>query len=227
MDDCDVAEEVGAVDDGLPRRGLITRSRLALAAIALVALWYLFNLVDVWIGATSDYDGIAPAAVVLGAAQYNGSPSAALAGRLDRAGELYLDDRVELVVVTGGGQEADITTEAKTGYDYLREDHWASPTSDLRLEVQGASTYESLAATEPGSCRPGGGRPRWSLVTDRYPRSAGRSARSPSEVGLECRVVSLDPLRPGSACERLMQESAAVSIGRILGFRPVDAYLGV
>ena len=208
-----------AADGGLPGRGLITRSRLALAAVALVALWYLFNLVDVWIGATSDYQGTAPAAVVLGAAQYNGSPSAALAGRLDRAGELYLDDRVQLVVVTGGGQEADITTEAKTGYDYLRQTT-GMPDEDLRLEVDGTSTYESLAAV--ARFLSAEGVDRVIVVTDPY--HARRSQLVAGEVGLDAEVVSTDS---GIRVDRLLREAAATSVGRVLGFRRVDAYLDV
>ena len=66
--------------------------------------------------------------------------------RLDQAAALYEAGQVNLVVVTGGRQPADVTTEAKTGYEYLRE-RLDIPDDQLRLEVQGASTWESLAAT--------------------------------------------------------------------------------
>lgn len=220
MDDSDVAVGDRAADDADRSGGhVITRSRIVLGVAALVVVWYLFNLVDVWIGSRADYEGSAPAAVVLGAAQYNGSPSAALQGRLDRAADLYLDERVELVVVTGGGQEADITTEAKTGYDYLRQNAGLSD-EDLRLEVDGTSTYQSLAAVA-----------RFLadeeideviLVTDPY--HARRSQLIADEVGLDAEVVSTDV---DFGFDRLFRESVATSIGRLLGFRRVDAYIDV
>lgn len=174
------------------------------------------NFLDVWWASTRDYDGTASAAVVLGAAQYNGEPSAALRGRLDEAAGLYTDDRVQLVVVTGGGQADDITTEAKTGYDYLR-DTAAIPDGDLRLEVDGTSTYQSLAAVS-----------RFLsdenitdviLVTDPY--HAKRSTLIAEEVGLTANVSSTES---STSFGRLLRETAATSVGRLIGFRRIDAY---
>ena len=54
------------------------------------------------------------------------------------------------VVVTGGNQEGDVTTEAKAGYDYLRLTQ-GIPDEALLLEVDGTSTYESLRATARSS----------------------------------------------------------------------------
>ena len=125
---------------------MLPPKRIALIALGLVVLYFAVTFVDVWLASGRPYDGSASAAVVLGAAQYNGEPSAALKGRLDEAAELYRSDRVGLIVVTGGKQEADVTTEAKTGYDYLRETAGV-PDEDLLLEVDGSSTYQSLAAT--------------------------------------------------------------------------------
>ena len=138
---------VDSIDLGSgPRReeGVSTR-RLLRLAVGFLALYLVFSIGDVAWMSTRRTDASAPAAVVLGAAQYNGEPSAVLRARLDAAAELWADGRVDLVVVTGGGQEADVTTEAKSGYNYLRETHGLSD-EELRLEVQGSSTYESLAA---------------------------------------------------------------------------------
>lgn len=218
MDDSDAAAGDRATDEvDLSGGPMITRSRVIVGVLALAGFWYLFNLIDVWVGSVSDYEGDATAAVVLGAAQYNGSPSAALQGRLDTAAELYRDDRVELLVVTGGGQEADITTEAKTGYDYLRVEA-SVPDEDLRLEVDGTSTYQSLAAV--ARFLSAEGIDRVILVTDPY--HARRSQLIANEVGLDAEVVSTDA---GVGFDRLIQESIATSIGRIVGFRRVDAYI--
>ncbi len=198
-------------------RPLIPTGKIARIAAALVVLYVVANFVDVWFASRSDYDGDATAAIVLGAAQYNGEPSVALRGRLDTAAGLYLDDRVELVVVTGGGQPDDVTTEAKTGYDYLR-DTAAIPDENLRLEVQGASTYQSLAAAA-----------RFLaaeeiddviLVTDPY--HAKRSQLIAEEVGLSAEV---SPTDSSTSIGRLLRETGATAVGRLIGFRRIDAYV--
>ncbi|MGH1492414.1 MAG: YdcF family protein [Acidimicrobiales bacterium] len=216
-------EANGPATDGKPAivfdddEDSIPMKRIAIIAAALVVAYFLVTFVDVWIASNSDYDGTATAAVVLGAAQYNGEPSEALQGRLDKAAALYLDDRVQLVVVTGGGQAEDITTEAKTGYDYLR-DTASIPDEDLRLEVDGNSTYMSLAAAS-----------RFLadenisdviLVTDPY--HAKRSQLIAEEVDL---MASVSPTDSSTSIARLVRETGAVAVGRIIGFRRLDAYV--
>ncbi|MEZ5412648.1 MAG: YdcF family protein [Acidimicrobiales bacterium] len=186
--------------------------------VAVVVLYLVGTFLDVWLTSRSRYrpvdGGAGRAAIVLGAAQYNGAPSPVLRARLDQALELWRDDQVELVVVTGGRQPADVTTEAKTGYDYLREA--GVPDEQLRLEVQGGSTYESLAATARFLRREEVD--RVVLVTDRY--HARRSILVAREVGLEPVVDLTDP--PASL-RRLVQETGAVAAGRLLSFRRLQA----
>ncbi len=182
--------------------------------LGLVALYLLTTFVDVWLASRQNYDGSADAVVVLGAAQYNGTPSPVLRARLDHAAELYVAGRVDLVVVTGGNQEGDVTTEAKAGYDYLRLTQ-GIPDEALLLEVDGTSTYESLRATarflEDRAVN------RVILVTDPY--HARRSLLIAEEVGLEAEV---SPTTSGASFERLAKETLAVAAGRIVGFRRLD-----
>ena len=192
----------------------------------IVLLYGASSFIDVWLASRSEYEPIdvvgprdeaAPmqrAAIVLGAAQYNGEPSPVLRARLDEAAGLYEAGQVDLVVVTGGGQEADITTEAKTGYDYLRETT-GIPDTRLRLEVHGASTYESLAASARFLSREGVA--DVVLVTDRF--HARRAQLIAEEVGLKPEVA-LTPQPP--SFQRLVQEAGAVSVGRIISFRRLD-----
>lgn len=198
---------------------LVSMRRIAAIACLLVVGYLLVTLVDVWIASRGTYEGDAQAAVVLGAAQYNGEPSPALRGRLDRAAELYEAGRVPLVVVTGGGQDADITTEAKTGYDYLRSTAGISD-EDLRLEVDGTSTYESLAATARFLAAEE--IDRVIIVTDPY--HARRSLLIADEVGLDAVVVPTDA---GVSIGRLLRETAGTAVGRLVGFRRSDAYIDV
>jgi vancomycin permeability regulator SanA len=174
------------------------------------------TFVDIWFATRRSADGDASAALVLGAAQYNGTPSPVLVRRLDEAAALYESDRVQLIVVTGGQQEGDVTTEAKAGYDYLRQQ--GIPDGDLRLEVQGDSTYTSMAAAA-----------RFLrneeiddviLVTDAY--HTRRVELIAGEVGLSAEVSAV-----GDAdFDEMARETVAVSVGRVVGFRRLDRLRG-
>jgi vancomycin permeability regulator SanA len=186
-----------------------------------VVLYYLVTLAQVlaasravYVSAPAETGDVERAAIVLGAAQYNGQPSPVLRARLDEAARLYQQGDVSLIVVTGGGQAADVTTEAKTGYDYLRESS-GIPDRSLRLEVQGGSTYESLAAT--ARFLRDEGVSDVVLVTDRY--HAKRSSLIAEEVGLSP-AVSLTPQAP--SIQRLAQEAGAVAVGRLISFRRLE-----
>lgn len=186
--------------------------------VVLLALLYFFTtMLDVWLAARQEFEGTAEAAVVLGAAQYNGEPSPALAGRLDLGPELYFDGVVDIVVVTGGNQEGDFTTEAKAGYDYLR----ATGILDqhLLLEVDGTSTYESLKAASRFLASRGIN--DIAVVTDPY--HARRAQLVASEVGFEATAAPTDA---SIGARRLVDETVAVCLGRVIGFRRLDALLG-
>lgn len=186
-----------------------------LILLLLVLVLYLFaNFMDVWVASKAELDNPAPAAIVLGAAQYNGEPSPVLRARLDRALELYKESQVDLVVVTGGGKVGDVTTEAKTGYDYLRAA--GIPDSALLLEVQGVSTYESVGAA--ARILRNRDITRAILVTDSY--HSRRAQLVAEEFGMEAEVALVGTPSLG----RLFRESVAVSIGRITSFRRLEWY---
>jgi uncharacterized SAM-binding protein YcdF (DUF218 family) len=88
--------------------------------------------------------GTADAIAVLGAAQYDGWPSPVFRARLDHAISLWRDGRAPLLVMTGGGQEGDRTTEAATARAYAIAQ--GVPAEAILVEDQGRSTQESLEA---------------------------------------------------------------------------------
>ena len=191
--------------------------RRLLGLVVVLGLGYVsLTFVQVWWASRVDPDAPvdATAAVVLGAAQYNGVPSPVLQGRLDHAAVLYLDDDVDIIVVTGGGQEADITTEAKAAYDYLRLNVGISD-ERLRLEVDGTSTFEQLAAT--ARFLESEGITDVVLVTDPY--HARRAKLVAEEVGLEATV---SVTTAGAPIRRLVRETAAVAVGQIISFRRLE-----
>lgn len=206
----DAASAAAAGRSG-PRKG---RGFWLLTAFALVVSYFFANFVDVWLASRRSYDGTASAAIVLGAAQYNGEPSPALRGRLDRAAELYLNDAVEFVVVTGGGRPGDATTEAKASYDYLRSVA-GLPDERLFLEVDGTSTYDELAASARFLTRDG----LTDVIVVSDPYHVRRAELIAEEVGLTAEVKPTDSAAPVG---RLVRESIAVSLGRAISFRRLE-----
>jgi uncharacterized SAM-binding protein YcdF (DUF218 family) len=205
------------VEPGAGRPGRRRRRRLVVRVLGAL---FLFGVV--YVGVTfvlvyraSRHDGAreADAILVLGAAQYNGQPSPVLQDRLDHALTLYEQGLADHIVVTGGRQEGDVFTEATTGYNYLRAR--GVPDEALLKEVGGKNTYESLAAS--ARFLRVRGFTDIVLVTDGY--HALRVREIAEDLGLRA-AVSPTETRLGRAAElrQLLRETAAVSVGRIIGW---------
>lgn len=190
--------------------------RVFLALFALGFAYVAFNFFSVWNASRGNFAGEAEAAVILGAAQYNGEPSPVLASRLATGGDLWLDDRVEIVVVTGGGQEGDITTEAKTGFDFLSAGRWTIPGDQLLLEVDGTTTFESLSSAALIL----GNRDLGDIIVVTDPFHGKRSELIAEELGLNAEIVVTE--NGDASIGRLFRESLLVSAGRIVSFRRLD-----
>jgi vancomycin permeability regulator SanA len=80
--------------------------------------------------------------IVLGAAQYGGTPSPVFRGRLDHAVLLYRQGRADSVMVVGSKSPGDTTTEAEAGRDYLVSQ--GVPAGSVLVEPVGRTTYDSL-----------------------------------------------------------------------------------
>jgi uncharacterized SAM-binding protein YcdF (DUF218 family) len=124
-------------------RALVERIVQVVAGAAVGAV-LLFGYMAVRIGAQGERDEQQPAdaIVVLGAAQFNGTPSGVFEARLEHAVALYKAGVAPYLVVTGGKLPADRTTEAATARI------WAIahgvPESAILGENQGRNTLESL-----------------------------------------------------------------------------------
>jgi uncharacterized SAM-binding protein YcdF (DUF218 family) len=110
----------------------------ALGAGALTA----YTTFRIWQVGHQDGRRSVDAIVVLGAAQYNGRPSGALAARLDHAIELYKEGEAPFLITTGGNLPGDLTTEAETGRRYAIAR--GVPESAILMENTGSSTLESI-----------------------------------------------------------------------------------
>jgi len=192
------------------------RRRWLLAPIALVVLVVAYvggTFLQVWQASSRDGARDSEAIVVLGAAQYNGRPSPALRNRLDHALDLYDQGLASMIVVTGGRQEGDRFTEATAGYNYLRTQ--GVPDQAIRKEVQGHTTYESLAAvarflrTEDIN----------DVILVSGPAHTKRLSGIANDVGLDAAISPSDGSVGGRA---LIRETLAVSAGRIIGYRRLE-----
>jgi uncharacterized SAM-binding protein YcdF (DUF218 family) len=193
-----VSRRGGAVD----RRKLVRR--VVLAAVLLPVLYFAVTFVQVW--RTSRDDGARPAqaVIVLGAAQYDGRPSAVLRARLDHAADLYRRKIAPKVVVTGGKAEGDRFTESAASANYLRE-------------ATGRTSWQSLAASAR-FLRERGIRDVV-LVSD--PFHAARIAGIADELGLDAATspTRSSPIKGASEFRHMVTETAQVGIARVIGFR--------
>jgi uncharacterized SAM-binding protein YcdF (DUF218 family) len=124
---------------------------LALASGTLLALLLLICALIVVQGRRDEAQqvgtGRVGAALVLGAAQWNGDPSPVLRARLDHALDLYRRGQVRQIILTGGVGPGDTTSEAAAGKQYLVEQGMSPDV--LLLEEQGTTTWESLRNAVP------------------------------------------------------------------------------
>lgn len=83
----------------------------------------------------------ADAIIVMGAAQYDGKPSAVFKARLDHAEVLYRAKVAPLIVILGGKKEGDRFTEAQAGAAYLERELPADKVTGIKA---GTTTLDSL-----------------------------------------------------------------------------------
>jgi uncharacterized SAM-binding protein YcdF (DUF218 family) len=126
----------------------VARELLRVIATAVIAVSALLGYSAYRIAAQGERDERRPAdaIVVLGAAQFNGVPSEVFAARLEHAVALFKEGLAPYLIVTGGKQPGDRTTEAATARAYARGH--GVPASRILMEDHGRSTIESLTAVE-------------------------------------------------------------------------------
>jgi len=190
-------------------------ARRALAVVMLIVLGYLtVTFVQVWRAARRDDAHPAEAIVVLGAAQFNGTPSAVFGARLDHAADLYEADIAPIVVVTGGKQEGDRFTEATAGANYLLTK--GVPDAAILRETQGQSSWESLAAS--AQILNDRGVQDVVLVSD--PFHSLRVEEIAEELGLDAATspTRTSPIDGADEWKNFGTETLRVAAGRLVGF---------
>jgi uncharacterized SAM-binding protein YcdF (DUF218 family) len=120
--------------------------RILLALIGLVAILVFYVAAHIWWVAREDQHPRSDAIVVLGASQYNGTPSPVFAARLDHAITLYDEHVAPRIVTVGGKEPGDVYTEAAAGRTYLA--HHGVPRSAIVAVQTGRDTLRSLRGVD-------------------------------------------------------------------------------
>jgi vancomycin permeability regulator SanA len=140
----DLPERPGAGRPPRRRSGWRWVRRSLCLLIALVVGTPLVTGIAVWYVAREDVRTHSDAILVLGAAQFNGRPSAVLEWRLEHALKLYREGVAPAIVTVGGNQPGDTYTEAGTGKAWLNQH--GVPNSHLVAVRSGSDTLQSMVA---------------------------------------------------------------------------------
>ena len=120
---------------------------LVLGAGALLCAGTAAALADVALYARRSDQGMADAAVVLGAAVYGDRPSPVFVERIRHAVGLYRAGRVRMLVMTGGRDPGDRLSEAEAARDWAVRN--GVPAAAILVEDRSRSTRENLAFAAP------------------------------------------------------------------------------
>jgi len=203
------------------RRTLLVATAMAVSLVA----YFVVTLLQVWSTGRDDSFaqgvGQVDALVVLGAAQYDGRPSPQLRARLNHALMLWQRDAAALIVVTGGKRAGDRFTEAETSRDYLVAR--GVPAEAIVVEPRGTSTFESLAAVRNDDVT----RTLQRVVVVSDPYHVMRAQLVARELGFDATSSATRSgiTRGTGALRRNVRESLGIMVGRITGFRQLEAWL--
>lgn len=117
----------------------------ALLGIAVTG-YFVLLIALIYLQARHDELQPADAIVVLGTAQYNGTPSPVLQARLDHAADLYRRGIAPLIITTGGHGPDPLYTEAGVGKAYLVEQ--GIPADAILVEERGENSWDSMVGVK-------------------------------------------------------------------------------
>jgi len=162
----------------------------------------------IFLAARSDQQQPVDAIIVMGAAQFNGRPSAVLRARLETTYRVWRDGVAPLIIVTGGKMPGDAFTESEASRNYLVD--LGVPEAAIILENEGRNSEESLGGVAQIAREQD---IEWVLiVSDGF--HLFRSKMIAEGLGLEALGVPVDesPIEPWSATELdyVVREAGAV-----------------
>jgi uncharacterized SAM-binding protein YcdF (DUF218 family) len=157
--------------------------RVLLGLLVLVLAYFAVTttLVARWMG--KDERPRVDAIVVLGAAQYDGRPSAIYLARLEHAVELWRGGVAPLVVFTGGRERGDRFTEGGSG------GRWAIrqglPEEAVLTEERSRTTYQNLAGAKRALERRNPDTSRHRIVVVSDPFHMFRAVKQAADLGMD------------------------------------------
>jgi uncharacterized SAM-binding protein YcdF (DUF218 family) len=128
----------------MKRRFLKWGVLILILLLASVGAYWMYLYRQVRTIASRDEAHTADAIVILGAAQYNGTPSPVLKARLDHALHLYKRGYSKAVITTGSYGPDPNFSEAHVATEYL-SDHGVDP-ADIITEQASLTTHDSIRA---------------------------------------------------------------------------------
>ncbi len=171
--------------------------RTVAALLVLVVVVLGATATRVWLVARQDNRRVSDTIVVLGAAQYNGRPSAVLVARLDHARLLFKEHVAPRIITVGGKQAGDTFTEASASKTWLVAH--GVPAARVVAVAAGRDTLSSVVAVESEMARR-----HWTssvLVTDPWHALRARAMANDHDMNA---VVS--PTRQGPAVRQRSTE---------------------
>jgi len=183
------------------------------AIVGVIVIYFAITGVQVWLTSREHSTASADAAIVLGAAEYNGRPSPDLQARLDQALALFRARRVPLVAVTGGKIAGDVFTEAGVSARYLRAH--GIPAADI-VVGWGSDTYQNVSSVAP----PLKARSVSSMLVVTDPFHEDRAMAIVSTFGFSPQPVptATSPITGAATVPYFLKETVAVGIGRLIGY---------
>jgi len=118
--------------------------RIISALISFVLIVLLGTAAFIYLQSSKNELNPSDAVIVLGAAQFDGTPTEVFANRLDHAFELVKSGVAPRVITVGGKQPGDRFTEAQAGKRYLVSK--GLKRNKIFAVKMGSDTYESIAA---------------------------------------------------------------------------------
>ncbi len=118
--------------------------KIAIASLlALVLIFLLWSGFEIWRYSLKNTESVtADAAIVLGAASWNGKPSPVFQGRIDHAVNLYKSGEAKHLIFTGGKAPGSKLSESETGKRYAIGQGVAK--KDIFIEGKSEITEENL-----------------------------------------------------------------------------------
>ena len=187
--------------------------RIVSLLLAAILIYVAVTGVQVWMTSRQRSTSTADAILVLGSAEYNGTPSPDLRARLDEALALYQAGRAPVIAVTGGKLAGDRFTEAGVSAAYLA----AHGVPASKIVVGGGSdTYENVSSVAPElKAR---GVKTLLVVTD--PFHEDRAMAIAATFGFEPMPdpTPTSPITGWRTLPYFLKETVAVAAGRIVGY---------